>query len=154
MIGCGYEARIATAVRTDRWTDALRDHRDRCPVCAETALVTAALVTDAALDDEPLPDASRVWLIARERARRHATRRALWPITLAHRIAWMAAAAVAIAWAPQLIDLLRGGLSAIVPTHASTILMDAATSPVAVLVATAVGLGGLIAVEAAVRDSG
>jgi hypothetical protein len=41
-----------------------------------------------------------------------------------------------------------------VPPDTATILLEATTSPVAVLVATAVGLGGLFAVEATVRDGG
>lgn len=154
MSGCEHEQQVARAARENHWTDALQDHRNRCPACAETALVTAALMTDAALDHDPLPDPRRVWLTARVRARRHAAARATWPITLASRIAWMGAAAVMLAFAPQLVELLERGVSTMVPPDAATILLDATTSPVAVLVATAVGLGGLFAVEATVRDGG
>ncbi len=152
MTGCEHEARVARAAREGRWTQALRDHRDRCSACAETALVTAALVADRSLDHDPLPDPHRVWLTARLRSRRLAAERATWPITLAYRVAGITAVAVVLALAPQLLEVLRGGLSAIVPPHASTALVEATTSPVAVLVATAVGLGGLFAVETAVRD--
>jgi len=152
MNGCEHEGRVARAAREDRWTEALRNHRDGCSACAETALVTAALVADPALDRDPLPDPHQVWLTARLRSRRLAAERATWPITLAYRVAGVTAVALALALAPQLVELLRGGLSAIVPPHASAALLEATTSPVAVLVATAVGLGGLFAVETAVRD--
>ena len=152
MNRCEHENRVARAARDNRWTDVLRDHRDRCPACAEAALVTAALMADQVLDRDPLPDPHRVWLTARLQARRLAAERATWPITLAYRLGGVAAAAVVLALAPQLLDLLRDGLSAIVPPDAPAALLAATGSPVAVLVATAIGLGGLFAVETAVHD--
>jgi hypothetical protein len=153
MSDCRYETRVAEAVRTDRWTGVLREHCQGCAACAESALVAAALTADAARDDDPVPDVGRVWLIARQESRHHAAQRAMWPITVAYRVAWMAVAAVAIAWAPQLIDLLGGGVSALLPPDTSSTILQATTSPVAVMVATALFLAGLVAVEAAVRDS-
>lgn len=152
MNRCEHEPLVARATREDRWTDALRDHRDRCSACAEAALVTAAFTADQDLDHDALPDARRVWVTARLQARRLAAERATWPITIATRAAMVAAAAVSLALAPQLVDMLHAGLSTIMPTHASDALLAATSSPVAVLVATAIGLGGLFAVETAVRD--
>lgn len=153
MSDCRYEPRVAEAVRTDSWTGVLREHCQVCTACAETALVTSALTVDAARDHDPVPDVRRVWLLARQRSRHHAAQRAMWPITLAYRVTWMVVAAVMIACAPKLIDLLGGGLSALLPADASSAILEATASPVAVMVATALFLAGLVAVEAAVRDT-
>ncbi len=77
---CDYASEVARAVRTGCCSDALREHADACPVCAETRAVTQALLADSAQmrAASPSPDAGQVWFEARRRARIHLRHRALF----------------------------------------------------------------------------
>src|SRR5580692_10733831 len=85
---CELESEVLAAALQSRWPDRvdaqLRAHAATCSICAETALVAAAIdesreeLRAAAL----LPDAGQVWWRAQLRARREAIQSAGRPITL------------------------------------------------------------------------
>ena len=86
-IECEFEADVLAAVLQSRWPDRaeapLRAHAALCPICRDVALVAAAI--DGAREEDrahaAVPDAGRVWWVAKLRARREAVRAAGRPIT-------------------------------------------------------------------------
>jgi len=78
--GCEYASDVSRAVRTGFWPTALQEHAQTCRACNETRAVTQALLADSAQmrAASPPPDASRVWLETRRRARLHLRHRALF----------------------------------------------------------------------------
>lgn len=99
---CPRATAVLHAVRLGAWSEELRAHLASCPACAQTALVAAALRAEAqtAQDEAPLPDASRIWLDARLRARRLQVARATGPIAVLWWVAAACATALAIIAAP------------------------------------------------------
>lgn len=77
---CEHDSDVARAVRTGFWPDALLEHTATCPACAQARTLTTALIEDSARIQAftPAPDASRVWLEARRRARLHLRHRAFF----------------------------------------------------------------------------
>ncbi len=94
---CEFESEVLAAALQSRWPDRvdpqLREHAATCSMCAETALVAAAI--DDSREDlratAVLPDAGRVWWLAQLRARREATQAAGRPITIIQVIAFACA---------------------------------------------------------------
>jgi predicted anti-sigma-YlaC factor YlaD len=77
--GCERELETARAARTGFWTDDLRQHAESCRACAETVAVAGALLEDSAQARAAAPpEAARVWVEARRRARLHLRHRALF----------------------------------------------------------------------------
>ncbi len=77
---CDHEPDVSRAARTAFWPAALAEHAQSCAACAETRTVTEALLAQStciAQENRP-PDAERVWLEARRRARVHLRHRALF----------------------------------------------------------------------------
>jgi hypothetical protein len=77
---CEHESEVSRATRTGFWPDALRHHAETCPACAETRVVTQALVGESArlrTENHP-PDAAHTWFEARRRVRLHLRHRALF----------------------------------------------------------------------------
>ncbi len=96
-LDCEFEPEVLAAAVQGRWPDRvdaqLREHAASCAICAETALVAAAI--DDSREDlrasAALPDAGRVWWLAQMRARREAIAAAGRPITLVQMIAFACA---------------------------------------------------------------
>lgn len=114
---CPRETTVLRAVRLDAWSDDLRAHLASCPACAEAALVAAALLAEAqvARDQESLPDASRIWLDARLRARRLQVARVTRPIALLWWVAAACATALAVIAAPWMAPHLGRWAAALRP---------------------------------------
>jgi len=111
MSGCRYEAKIAAAARGGDWTQTLRDHAASCIVCAETAVVVAALAEDVGVltgDDIPLPDPRMIWIRSRLRARRQRSLVATRVITWTRRVAILCAVVVVFLFEPGLPELFSG----------------------------------------------
>ncbi len=152
---CPYETAVSAAARSGEWTEELLAHRDGCLVCAELTLVVAALTTDAEAltsDPRPLPEPEVVWLLARLDARRRKLERATRPIVWMQRLALVVAGAVGLTFAPALWGLLRGMVAGADPLAGS--LPRAAGSPLLVLVASALALGGLFVWEMTMPQEG
>ena len=113
---CQHEAEVLDLAALGHWPDradaALRAHAAGCPVCADLARVVTSLAEwqDASLSDVRVPDASRVWREAAQRARAAAARRATQPVRAVELVALGAAALLLLAWGPAL-----AGLTGIVP---------------------------------------
>ncbi len=77
---CEHASDVARAVRTGFWPDALLQHVEACPACSQARTLTTALIEDSASIQalSAAPDASRVWLEARRRARLHLRHRAMF----------------------------------------------------------------------------
>ncbi len=101
---CERTDEILAAVRTESWSDALRDHAGRCPVCADALLVETLMAEEgrAALAEAEvrLPDAGPVWRRSRLADRRRDVERATLPIAVVQKISWAcgAAGAAFAAW--------------------------------------------------------
>lgn len=77
---CENVAEVSRAARSGFWPDALLQHVEACPACAQARTLTTAFLEDSARAQSisPPPDASRVWLEARRRARLHLRHRAMF----------------------------------------------------------------------------
>ncbi len=108
---CPHEADVLDLAALGRWPDradeSLRIHVGGCPVCGDLARVVAALAAwqDGSLSEAPVPDASRVWREAGQRARADAARRAAQPVRAVELSALAAAALLLLAWGPAVGDL-------------------------------------------------
>jgi predicted anti-sigma-YlaC factor YlaD len=86
-VDCEFEPEALAAALQSRWpgrVDAvLREHVAGCPICSDVVMIAGAV--DAARDETRaearLPDAGRIWWVARMRARREAAKAANRPIT-------------------------------------------------------------------------
>jgi len=154
---CPYEDAVAAAARSGDWSPELGAHRNECLSCAEVTLVAAALAADA---DElvdaapPLPDPGMIWLrarlSARERKFHHATR---W-IGLVQKAAFVCAAAVALAFVPDLWGFVSSVFTTLNVTSPVSSLPRAAGSPTLVIVASMAVLGVLAMLEFVSLPSG
>lgn len=95
---CDREAEVLAALRAEGLTGDLRDHAAGCAACSETVFVASTLLGEArrAEREVELPDPVRIWLDARQRARRLHAARALRPIVVVQRVALACAFAVAL----------------------------------------------------------
>jgi hypothetical protein len=92
-IECEFEAEVLAAVLQSRWPDRadadLRAHVLHCDICSDVAMVAGAI--DDAREEMraavAVPDAGRVWWLARLRARREAAEVASHAITATQLIA-------------------------------------------------------------------
>ncbi len=115
MIECLREADVFEAIAFGRWpadADAeLRGHVAHCPVCRDLVTVAAALQSDrqALVGAAQPPTAGVVWWRAAVRTRAEATRTAMQPITMWHRVV---AACVAVVAAVLSRDLWQWGRAA------------------------------------------
>jgi hypothetical protein len=141
---CPYEDAVTAAASSGDWTPELSGHRDGCMRCAELSLVVVALVADAeVMSDESiaLPDPGLIWMRSRLAARERKFRRATQGIVLVQRAAMAVAAAIGLAFAPGLWNLVKGvfaGLSIGSPVAG---LPRAAGSPLLVLIVSLTVLG-------------
>lgn len=84
-VECQFEADVLSAVLQSRWPDRvddeLRAHAAQCEICSDVAAVAG--VIDGAREEmrAVVPDAGRVWWLARLRARREAAETASHAIT-------------------------------------------------------------------------
>lgn len=96
-LDCEFESEVLAAALQGRWPERvdaqLLEHAAACRICAETALVAAAM--ESAREESRaavvLPEAGRVWWLAQLRARREAIKAAERPITLVQVIAFACA---------------------------------------------------------------
>jgi hypothetical protein len=80
MKSCEHESDVVRAARTGFWPDALQQHAETCPSCAQTRTVTTALLEESSnirAINRP-PDAAHTWIEARRRMRLHLRQRALF----------------------------------------------------------------------------
>ena len=92
-VECEFEPEVLAAVLQGRWPDCvdaeLRAHSAECGICSDVAAIAGAI--DEAREDARacavVPDAGRVWWLARMRAHREAVEAAGGPITAAQAIA-------------------------------------------------------------------
>lgn len=89
-IHCTHEEAIAQAAHSGDWSEPLRSHAARCPICSEVVLVSSFLRTEAqsARAEAVLPDPGRIWWKAQLAARREAAERAVRPIALMEKLAF------------------------------------------------------------------
>lgn len=145
---CAFEDEVARAARNGRWSEQLSAHRDRCPICAETSLVAAALAADADVltaDALPLPDPGLIWLRARLAARERQVRKATRWISLVQKTAFACTASVALAFAPAVWRSLTEAVSRVDVEPA--VLTGGAGFPIPVLVGSVILLGILAVAE-------
>jgi len=143
---CPHEEAVAGAARSGEWSPELKAHRDGCLTCAELTLVMAALAGDAAelaAMDSPLPDPAPIWLRARLATREHDYQRATRAIVWVQRAAAAVALAVGFAFVPGLWNLLKEASSSLDFSSPLADLPRAAGSPLLVIVASMLVLGGL-----------
>ena len=143
---CPHEEAAAAAARTGDWSPELRVHRDGCMTCAELTLVVAALAADAEElmhDPRALPDAGLIWLRARLARRENKFHRATRAIVVVQRATIAVVAAIGLAFAPGLWDLVRGAFSSLSFSPSIQGLPRAAGSPLLVLVVSLTVLGAL-----------
>jgi hypothetical protein len=111
---CPHESEVLDLAALGHWPQradaALRTHAAGCPVCADLARVATLLANwqDGTLPHVHVPDASRVWREATQRARADAARRATQPVRAVELAALAAAVLLLVAWGPAL-----GGLTGI-----------------------------------------
>ena len=143
---CPYEEAVAAAARTGDWSPELRLHRDGFMTCAEVTLVAAALAADAEElmnDPRALPDPGVIWLRARLARREQKFHRATRAIVIVQRATLAVAAAIGLAFAPNLWNLIRGAVSSLSFEMPIQGLPRAAGSPLLVLVVSLTVLGAL-----------
>ena len=151
-VDCEFEPEVLAAAVQSRWPDRvdpqLRAHAASCAICAETALVAAAIddCREELRAAAVLPDAGRVWWLAQLRARREAIQAAGRPITLIQVIAFACATALlgaclgacfgaTSAWFQHALRWIQSQpVTALLLQHA---LLVTATAAVIVLVPTA-----------------
>ena len=142
---CPFEDAVRNAARSGRWTPDLEVHRDGCMTCAEMTLVVAALTMDAeslVRDDLPVPDPGFLWLRSRVADRQGRFERATRAIVWLQRVTVAAAAAIGVAFVPNLWGLLQRSLAAL-DLGAAAGLPRSAGSPTLVLAACVLVLGWL-----------
>jgi hypothetical protein len=114
---CVHEPDVANLARMGQWPDRadreLVRHAAACPVCADVALVVAALSdADDAGPQVRVPDAAIVWYGARLLARRDLARRAARPMLVVQTAGAASATALLLAalWfaGPPALDWLSG----------------------------------------------
>ena len=111
---CPRESELWDAIAAGTWPGAagadLRAHVESCAGCRDAALVSSALLADAAVlrVQEVPPSASFVWWRAQLRARREAEARVERPITIVHGLAIACAAGIALSLLGTLAAWLRG----------------------------------------------
>ncbi len=95
---CERESAALQALAVGSWPEDLRAHVARCQRCSDAVLVAQAMSEAADFAAaEPLPDSGRIWRAAQRRARQLAVERAMWPIRLATRVAFVACGVGAVA---------------------------------------------------------
>ena len=112
---CPREQDVVEAVMSGNWPDGLRSHADRCPVCADLAMVAVLLhgEGDEAWREARVPTSGQVWWRATLRARAEAAAAAARPITMVQGLAGACAAGVSmalitLAWPSSVQPLLNG----------------------------------------------
>ena len=86
-VECEFESEVLAAVVQSRWPDrvdaGLRAHAFDCEICSDVAAVVGAIdeAREEMRDAAMVPDAGRVWWLARLRARREAAEAASHAIT-------------------------------------------------------------------------
>ena len=141
---CPYEDAVTAAASSGDWNPKLRAHRDGCMTCAELTLVVAALAADAEslLDDSiALPDPGLIWMRSRLAAREQKFHRATRGIVMVQRAAVAVAAAIGLAFAPGLWNLVKGAVSGLSFGSSVAGLPRAAGSPLLVLIISLTVLG-------------
>ena len=128
-VDCPREPDVIDAIASRRWPDRadteLRDHVHACSICADLAVVAAAIGEDQEAswsDAARLPSAQVVWLRAQARARAEAARRAARPIAVMQALGFATAAALisvcigaAAWWVWSRTDLMAAALPTIPP---------------------------------------
>lgn len=146
MSACIREPEVLEAVRLGEWSPELRVHREGCPTCAELTLVASVLRRDAdelADDDWSAPDPAVIMVRARLAKRDRDLRRATRAIAWVQRATVAAALAAGAAFAPLLWNWLERTVSGASLELASVELPRAAGSPLLVVAASLLVLGGL-----------
>ena len=141
---CPYEDAVTAAASSGDWTPDLSAHRDGCMTCAELTLVVAALAADAEnLSNESiaLPDPNLIWMRSRLAAREQKFRRATRGIVMVQRAAMAVAAAIGLAFAPGLWNLVKGAFAGLSIGSPIAGLPRAAGSPLLVLIVSLTVLG-------------
>ena len=144
MKPCPFEDAVNAAARSGDWNPELRAHRDGCMTCAELTLVVAALAADAeSLSDESLalPDPGLIWMRSRLAAREQKFRRATRGIVMVQRAGVAVAAAIGLAFAPGLWNLVKGAFTGLSFGSPVAALPRAAGSPLLVLIISLTVLG-------------
>lgn len=100
-VECAREPDVIDAIASRRWPDRadteLREHVHDCSICADLALVAAAIGEDQEAswsETVALPSAHVVWLRAQARARAEAARQAARPIAVMQALGFATAAAL------------------------------------------------------------
>jgi hypothetical protein len=125
--------------------------------CAELTLVVAALAADVeSLSDESiaLPDPGLIWMRSRLAARERNFRRATRGIVMVQRAAMAVAAAIGLAFAPGLWDLVKGAVAGLSFGSPVAGLPRAAGSPLLVLIVSLTVLGLLAISELTATPEG
>ena len=154
---CPHEDAVNAAARSGDWSPELRAHRDGCMTCAELTLVVAALAADAeVLSDESiaLPDPGLIWMRSRLAAREQKFRRATRGIVMVQRAAVAVAAAIGLAFAPGLWNLVKGAFVGLSFGSPIAGLPRAAGSPLLVLIVSVTVLGLLAISELTANPEG
>jgi len=150
-VPCVHEDDIARAARTGEWTKALRAHAAQCAVCSEVALLAGwfAAETQAASREAVLPGSSHIWWKAELRARQEMAERALRPIAVLEKVAYVFGGAIligALLWSwPLLSACLRQIIGAwthaapVQPAPPANVMLLACTTAVTVVLLVALG---------------
>jgi hypothetical protein len=154
---CPYEDAVTAAASSGDWSPELRAHRDSCMTCAELTLVVAALAADAeSLSDESLalPDPGLIWMRSHHSVRERKYRSATRGIVIVQRAAVAVAAAIGLAFAPGLWNLVKGAFAGLSFGSPIAGLPRAAGSPLLVLIISLTVLGVLAISELTATPEG
>jgi hypothetical protein len=112
-IECPREDDVLDALTTGRFDDELRQHVAACAVCTDVIAVAEPLLVDR--EDRSraphIPSSAVMWWRAQMRARQEAAREAARPITIAHIMGMLSAAAIVVVLAVMLSPWVRQTLS-------------------------------------------
>lgn len=145
---CAHEDAVARAAGNGRWDGELADHRDRCPICAEVALVAAALAADAdefSAHAPPPPDPGLIWLRASLAARERQVKKATRVISVVQKTALVCTVSVALWFVPAVWRSLTEAISRVDVEPA--VLTGSAGFPISVLAGSIIMLGILAVAE-------
>jgi hypothetical protein len=147
IVECPREPDVLDAIASARWPHRtppeLADHIASCSICAEVAMVAAAIRDDhdGAWTDVNVPSSGRVWWRAEMRTRQEAVRRASRPLAIAQAVAVLFAVALAAGGSWLAWTWGRGHLSSL---DVAAISDAAMTSPLTLSVAAALGALAII----------
>ena len=130
--GCRHESRTLEALRTGRWSDDLREHRESCAECAELIWIEGLMERQQVDDLEAqaaLPDARLIWLRHQREERARRLEMATLPIRTLETVISAVGAALAVVLLGGFLPTLAGWFGGIFAGFGNDLAALPATSP-------------------------